>query len=240
MRLDIITLFPEMFAPLFTSIPARAQKKGLVQLNLVDLRPYGSGRHWQTDDIPYGGGNGMVMQPEPVGRALDELLVGSASRRVVYLSPQGQPLKQSKVEELARNVEHLILLCGHYEGIDERIITHYVDEEISLGDFVISGGELGAMVLADAVIRLLPGVIDEQSASQESFSTGILDYPHYTRPANFRGLEVPAVLTSGDHQKIARWRREQALLNTLRKRPDLLVDYPLSPQEREFLAQQKP
>ncbi|MCR4783582.1 MAG: tRNA (guanosine(37)-N1)-methyltransferase TrmD [bacterium] len=237
MRLDIITLFPEMFAPIYTSIPARAQKRGLVEVGLVDLRAYGSGRHFQTDDIPYGGGSGMVMQPEPLGCAIEDAQKHGAPAHVIYLSPQGSPLNQKRVEDLAHNQQHLILICGHYEGIDERILQKYVHEEISLGDFVISGGELAAMVLADAVIRLLPGVIDSDSASNESFTTGILDYPYYTRPLEYKGLQVPEVLVHGDHKKIAEWRRRQALLNTARKRPDLLAKQNLSDAEREFLHQ---
>ncbi|MGM9999625.1 MAG: tRNA (guanosine(37)-N1)-methyltransferase TrmD [Candidatus Bruticola sp.] len=236
MRLDIITLFPEMFAPLYTSIPARAQKRGLVELKLVDLRSYGVGRHLQTDDVPYGGGSGMVMQPEPLGQAIEDIPKQGAAPHIIYLSPQGQRLTQSKVETFTHSYNHLIMICGHYEGIDERILQKYVDEEVSLGDFVISGGELAAMVVADAVIRLIPGVIDDESARNESFSTGILDCPYYTRPLNYRGMKVPEVLTSGDHKKIAQWRRQQALLSTARKRPDLLKNQNLTPEERAFLA----
>ncbi|MGM9991731.1 MAG: tRNA (guanosine(37)-N1)-methyltransferase TrmD [Candidatus Bruticola sp.] len=236
MRLDIITLFPEMFAPLYTSIPARAQKRGLVELKLVDLRAYGVGRHLQTDDVPYGGGSGMVMQPEPLGQAIENIPKQGASPHIIYLSPQGQRLTQKKVETLTYSYSHLIMICGHYEGIDERILQRYVDEEVSLGDFVISGGELAAMVVADAVIRLIPGVIDDESAKNESFSTGILDCPYYTRPLDYRGMRVPEVLTSGDHKKIAQWRRQQALLSTARKRPDLLKNQNLTPEERAFLA----
>ena len=240
MRLDIITLFPEMFAPLYTSIPARAQKRGLVELGLVDLRAYGTGRHFQTDDVPYGGGSGMVMQPEPLGRAIDDIPKSAEGAHIIYLSPQGQRLTQKKVEELTNSHKHIIMICGHYEGIDERILQKYVDEELSLGDFVISGGELASMVVADAIIRLVPGVIDADSAKNESFSTGILDYPYYTRPLNYQGMEVPSVLTSGDHKKIAKWRRQQALLNTARKRPDLLEGHQLSQEEQEFLAHSLP
>ena len=236
MRLDIITLFPEMFAPLYTSIPARAQKRGQVEIGLIDLRSYGSGRHYQTDDVPYGGGCGMVIQPEPLGRAIADAQKHSKSSRVVYLSPQGVPLTQKKVESLASGDGHIIMICGHYEGIDERIIQKYVDEEISLGDFVISGGELAAMVLSDAIIRLIPGVIDAQSAENESFSTGILDCPYYTRPPVYEDMPVPEVLTGGDHKKIDQWRREQALLSTARKRPDLLKGQKLTKDELRFLS----
>lgn len=235
MRVDIITTFPEMFAPLYTSIPARAQKKGLLDLNLVDLRDYGKGRHRQTDDVPYGGGCGMVMQPEPLGAALDSLKEGH-SPYIIYTSPQGTPLKQAKVEELSQR-DHLIIICGHYEGIDERIIDLYVDEEISIGDFVLSGGELAAMVLTDSVIRLIPGVIDSLSAAQESFSSGLLDYPYYTRPPVYKGKSVPQVLLEGDHKKIDTWRHQQALLATARKRPDLLAKEKLTSKELKFLQE---
>ena len=164
MRLDIITLFPEMFAPLYTSIPARAQKRGLVELGLVDLRAYGTGRHFQTDDVPYGGGSGMVMQPEPLGRAIDDIPKSAEGAHIIYLSPQGQRLTQKKVEELTNSHKHIIMICGHYEGIDERILQKYVDEEISLGDFVISGGELASMVVADAIT----GIISIALAAHES------------------------------------------------------------------------
>lgn len=239
MRIDILTLFPEMFAPLYASIPARAQTKHIIELSLHDLRDYGHGRHRQVDDVPFGGGPGMVLQPEPLAKAIRSISqLHTQPPRVVYLSPQGTPLNQKVVERLAAQ-SRLLLVCGHYEGLDERIITTMVDEEISIGDYVLSGGELAAMVLADAVIRLQDGAIDAQSAAEESFTTGLLDHPHYSRPAVFEGMAVPEALLSGDHQRIAKWRYHQALLNTQRKRPDLIAQRQLSPEEQRVLKSGK-
>ncbi len=222
MRIDILTLFPEIFAPLFASIPSRAQSSGKVSINLHNLREYGKGRHRQVDDIPFGGGPGMVLQPEPLAKAIKAISGESADKPyVIFMSPQGKPLSQKLVEELAQR-PRLLLLCGHYEGIDERIIEKYVDQEVSIGDYVLSGGELPAMVLTDAVIRLQDGVISADSAAEESFSTGLLDHPHYSRPAVFEGMSVPDVLLQGNHKLIEKWRHEQALANTKKKRPDLL------------------
>lgn len=222
MRIDILTLFPEIFAPLFASIPSRAQSSGKVCLNLHNLREYGKGRHRQVDDIPFGGGPGMVLQPEPLAKAI-KAITGESTEKpyVIFMSPQGTPLSQKLVEELSKK-PRLLLICGHYEGIDERIIEKYVDQEVSIGDYVLSGGELPAMVLTDAVIRLQDGVISADSAAEESFSTGLLDHPHYSRPAVFEGIAVPDVLLQGNHKLIEKWRREQALANTKKKRPDLL------------------
>lgn len=236
MRLDILTLFPEIFAPLFASIPARAQASGRVKVELHNLRDWGRGRHRQVDDVPFGGGPGMVIQPEPLAAAIRAVnALDPTPARVVYLTPQGTPLSQALVEEMATR-PRLLLLCGHYEGIDERIRETLVEQEVSIGDYVLSGGELPAMVLADALIRLVPGVIDSESAARESFSTGILDHPHYSRPAVFEGRAVPEVLLSGHHGRIEAWRREQALLNTARRRPDLLERLELSSAERQILA----
>ncbi len=222
MRIDILTLFPEIFAPLFASIPSRAQSSGKVSINLHNLREYGKGRHRQVDDIPFGGGPGMVLQPEPLAKAIKAISEESANKPyVIFMSPQGTPLSQKLVEELAQK-PRLLLICGHYEGIDERIIEKYVDQEVSIGDYVLSGGELPAMVLTDAVTRLQDGVISADSAAEESFSTGLLDHPHYSRPAVFEGMAVPDVLLQGNHKLIEKWRREQALANTKKKRPDLL------------------
>ncbi len=223
MRIDILTLFPEMFAPLYSSIPARAQASGQVVLELHNLRDYAPAPHHQVDDIPFGGGPGMVLKPEPLAQAIRsiEAQQPQVKAKVIFMSPQGRPLNQGMVEELARE-PRLLLVCGHYEGIDERIIESMIDMEVSIGDYVLSGGELPAMVLSDAVIRLLDGVIDSESAAQESFTTGLLDHPQYTRPAIFEGRPVPEVLQSGNHKLIEAWRREQALANTKRKRPDLL------------------
>jgi len=221
MRIDILTLFPEIFAPLFASIPGRAQARGLVQVELHQLRRWGKGRHRQIDDTPYGGGPGMVMACPPLFAALKELQADERAH-VIYLSPQGRRLDQARVNELTAK-PRLMLLCGHYEGIDERVLEALVDEEISVGDFVVSGGELPAMLLADAVIRALPGAIDEGSLTQDSFYHGLLDHPHYTRPPEFEGYRVPEVLLSGDHARIAAWRKAAALERTRERRPDLLL-----------------
>jgi len=220
MRIDILTLFPEVFLPLFTSIPGRAQKAGAAEVVLHDLRKWGLGKHKQVDDNPYGGGPGMVMSCPPLFAAFEELQSGEDRGHVIYLTPQGRPLDQARVLQLASE-PRLILLCGHYEGIDERVIEHWVDEEVCIGDFVVSGGELPAMMLADAVLRVLPGVLSEGSAEQDSFYDGLLDCPHYTRPAEFGGRLVPEVLTSGNHARIEAWRKEEALRRTQQRRPDL-------------------
>jgi tRNA (guanine37-N1)-methyltransferase len=236
MRLDILTLFPEVFAPLFASIPARAQTSGRVKVELHNLRDWGRGRHRQVDDVPFGGGPGMVIQAEPLAAAIRAVqALDLKPARVVYLTPQGTPLSQAMVEEMATR-PRLLLLCGHYEGIDERIRETLVEQEVSIGDYVLSGGELPAMVLADALIRLVPGVIDSESVACESFSTGILDHPHYSRPAVFEGRSVPEVLLSGHHGRIEEWRREQALLNTARRRPDLLARVELNAAERRLVG----
>ena len=213
-----------MFAPLYSSIPARAQASGRVRLELHNLRDYASPPHRQTDDTPFGGGPGMVLKPEPLAAAINAIKAQEAGMlpRVIYMSPQGQPLTQRLAEQLSR-LPRLLLVCGHYEGIDERIIKKYIEMEISIGDYVLSNGELGAMVLSDAVIRLIDGVIAQDSAAQDSFSTGLLDHPHYTKPALFEGMAVPEVLLSGNHRRIEAWRRQQALASTERKRPDLLA-----------------
>ncbi|MBI3925811.1 MAG: tRNA (guanosine(37)-N1)-methyltransferase TrmD [Armatimonadetes bacterium] len=241
MRIDIITLFPEVFSPLFSSIPGRAQKAGKVQVVLHNLRRWGTGKHRQVDDLPFGGGPGMVLAPGPLFRAVQEVREQAQEPGVVvYLTPQGESLRQALVEELARE-PRLILLCGHYEGIDERVREAKVDREISVGDFVLSGGEIPAMALADAVIRLIPGVIREESAREESFSSGLLDHPHYTRPASFEGMPVPEVLLSGNHADIVRWRRRMAVERTARRRPELLAGADLTePEKIEFLPGVEP
>lgn len=237
MRIDILTLFPELFSPLFGSIPAKAQKEGRVEIELHDLRDWGRGRHRQVDDVPFGGGPGMVLQPGPLAAALAAIAESDPRPCTrIYLSPQGRPLDQALAEELSR-MPRLVLVCGHYEGIDERIRQSRIDMEVSLGDFVLSGGELPAMVLADAVIRLIPGVLDAESVRRESFTLPLLDHPHYTRPADFEGATVPEVLQSGHHARIERWRHEQALLRTASRRPDLLRGRPLPVEDRERLAQ---
>lgn len=222
LRLDILTLFPETFAPLFASIPARAQQAGLVAVHLHNLRQWGVGRHRQVDDTPYGGGPGMVLLAEPLFRATEAIAAEAPERpRVLLMSPQGPRLDQAAVFRLARE-SRLLLVCGHYEGLDERYREALVDEEVSIGDYVLSGGELAAMVLSDALIRVQPGAIDAESVRQDSFAEGLLDHPHYSRPATFRGMAVPPVLLSGNHAAIEKWRREQALARTAERRPDLL------------------
>ncbi|MGE5551869.1 MAG: tRNA (guanosine(37)-N1)-methyltransferase TrmD [Bacteroidota bacterium] len=240
MRIDILTLFPEMFnGPFSSSIVARAQQKGLAEIHLHDFRAHGLGRHRAVDDTPYGGGGGMLLRPEPIFAAVEELCPpGEPKPLVVLLTPQGETLTQETVRQLGER-EHLILICGHYEGFDERIRTGLADREVSIGDYVLTGGELPAMVLVDAIVRTLPGVLGaEDGAENDSFARGILDYPQYTRPVEFRGERVPEILQSGDHARIAAWRREQALLRTARRRPDLLAGAGLSSEERMLLRAQ--
>ncbi|MFT5121748.1 MAG: tRNA (guanine37-N1)-methyltransferase [Kiritimatiellia bacterium] len=221
LRIDILTLFPEMLEGILgASMMARASKLNAVCFNLVDPRAFATDVHHSADDRPYGGGPGMVMKPEPLAAAIES--VKTEHSRVIYLSPQGTPFTQGIAERLTGE-SHLILICGHYEGIDERIVDLYVDEEISIGDYVLTNGVLPAAVVADAVVRLLPGVVGGEGGTEaESFSTGMLDFPHYTRPEEFKGIKVPQILLSGDHAKIAAWRKEQARARTLERRPDLL------------------
>jgi tRNA (guanine37-N1)-methyltransferase len=227
LRIDVITIFPELFGTfLEASILGHARREARIAVAVHDLRKWTSDRHRTVDDVPYGGGPGMVMKPEPLVEAI-EAIAGERSTgskgRVILLSPQGEPLDQKKVAELARE-EHLVLVCGRYEGVDQRVIDLAVDEEISIGDFVLSGGEIPAMVVVEAVTRLVPGVLgNPRSAETESFQDGRLEGPQYTRPAEYRGHAVPEVLRSGDHGEIERWRREQALERTKRRRPDLLT-----------------
>ena len=221
MKFDVLTLFPEMFEPLNSSIIGRAREKNLIEINLINIRDFSKDKHKKVDDTPYGGGAGMVMMPDVVYDAYKS--VGDENAKVIYMSPQGQKLNQKKVEELAKQ-EHLIILCGHYEGIDQRVIDKIVDEEISIGDYVLTGGELPAMVLIDAVSRYNSGVIAEESREEESFANGLLEYPQYTRPEVFEGEKVPEVLLSGHHANIEKWRKEKALEITKLKRPDLLFE----------------
>ncbi len=239
MRIDVMTLFPAMFDGVFTSsILGKAREKDLVELNTVNFRDYANNKHNTVDDYPYGGGGGMVLKPEPLFAAVEDVTSGLESKpRVILMCPQGEPFSQKKAEELAAE-RHLIFICGHYEGYDERIREHLVTDELSIGDYVLTGGELPAMVVIDSVVRLLPGVLgNETSAVTDSFSTGLLEYPHYTRPANFRGWEVPEVLISGHHGNIEEWRRKQSLERTWRKRPDLLEGVELTPKERRWLEE---
>lgn len=240
MRIDIVSLFPEMFdGPLGHSILKRAQEAELLHINVVNPRDFTFDKHHTVDDTPFGGGSGMVMKPEPFFRAVDSITQSSgiANRRIVLMCPGGQRLDQAKVKELA-NYEQLILLCGHYEGVDERVRLHLVDETISIGDYVLTGGELPAMIVADSVARMLPGVLgSSNSAPQDSFYNGLLEYPQYTRPRDFNGMEAPEVILSGDHAKINRWRHKQSLKNTIERRPDLLKNKELSPEDAKLLAE---
>ncbi len=219
LEIEILTLFPAMFeGPLAQSIPGRIQEQGLATITIHDLREWGLGRHRSIDDAPYGGGAGMILRPEPVAAALDVLRRPEST--VILLDPGGEVFRQARAGALAGE-SHLVFICPRYEGIDERIRS-LVDLEISIGDYVLTGGELPALVVIDAVIRLLPGAIEAASTAEESFADGLLEYPQYTRPAVFRGMDVPAILTSGDHGAVARWRDEQAMTRTRRSRPDLL------------------
>lgn len=220
MRLDILTLFPDMFSPLKESIIKRATDKNAVQLNIIQIRDFSKDAHKKTDDVPYGGGAGMVMTPQPLYDAIESVKTNDS--KIIYLSPRGKVFKQEMAKDIANNSKHLILVCGHYEGIDQRVIDLFNIEELSIGDYVLTGGEIPAMVVADSVIRLLDGVITNASLEEESFSNGLLEYPQYTRPQNFKGIEVPEVLLSGHHANIAKWRKEKSLEITSKNRPDLL------------------
>ncbi len=236
MEFEVFTLLPEVFPPyLGTSILQRARQRGLVEVRVHNIRDWATGKHRVTDDEPYGGGGGMVMKPEPIFAAVESVLGASPTCPVILLTPQGRLLTQKVVAELARQ-PRLALLCGRYEGVDERVRQYLATDEISIGDYVLTGGELPALVLIDAIVRLLPGALgDEDGAQDDSHASGLLEHPHYTRPSEFRGWRVPEVLRSGDHARIARWRREQSLLRTLQRRPDMLKNAPLSAADREFL-----
>lgn len=237
MQFDILTLFPELFFPLLKEgILGRAVKGGLVDVRLTDIRAFAEGPHRVIDDRPYGGGNGMVMKPDSIYRALESIERIDEGSLVILLTPQGQIFEQSMAWELSRR-DQLILICGRYEGVDERIRSSYVNMELSIGDYILSGGELGAMVVMDAVSRLVPGVLGgERSSLEDSFEDGLLEYPHYTRPRVFRGQEVPSVLLSGDHEKIRIWRRTESLRRTLERRPDLLKRARLKEEDKAILA----
>lgn len=251
MRFDILTLFPGMFTgPLTESIIKRAVQAGLISIGIHDIRAYTSDKHHTADDAPYGGGAGMVMKAEPLAAAIrdvtrderrvtrDEIaspVTPSPRHLVILMTPAGELFSQRTAMELA-GYEQIVLVCGHYEGVDERVCEALIDREISIGDYVLTGGELAAMVLVDAVARLVPGVIDVESIGEESHSAGMIEYPHYTRPASWEGREVPAVLRAGHHGEVARWRREQQLRRTLARRPDLLARADLTETDRAFLA----
>ena len=219
MKFSVLTLFPDMFSPLKQSIIGNAIEDKKIELNLINIRDFSKDKHKKVDDTPYGGGAGMVMKADVVYDAYEHIKDEKA--KVIFLSPQGKTLNQNKVKELATE-EHIILLCGHYEGIDQRVIDEIVDEEISIGDYVLTGGELPAMVLIDSVSRYVEGVLSKDSIKEESFTNNLLEYPQYTRPEIFHGIKVPEVLLSGHHENIKKWREEQSLKNTLQKRPNLL------------------
>ena len=221
MRIDILTLFPEMFEPLKSSILGRALENDLFELNLIDIREFSLDKHKKVDDYVFGGGDGMLMTPQPLFDAI--MSVKTDNSYVVYMSPKGTMLNQKKVRDIAQNIDHLIIVCGHYEGIDERVIELCIDEQISIGDYVLTGGELPAMVLVDSVLRYIPNVLhNDTSVVDESFSDNLLEHPQYTRPREFMGLTVPEVLLNGNHKEIEKWKSEQKILETKKYRPDLL------------------
>ncbi len=221
MKIDILTLFPEMFSPLKESIIKRATEDGKIEINLTNIRDYANPPHFRCDDMPFGGGAGMVMMCEPLFKAIEA--VKQENSKIFYMSPRGRVFKQEMAREMSK-LEHIVLLCGHYEGIDQRVIDYFNIEELSIGDYVLTGGELPAMVVADSIIRLIPGVIREESTMEESFSENLLEYNQYTRPAEFRGMTVPEVLLSGHHKNIEDWRKKESLEITKKNRPDLLED----------------
>ena len=235
MRFTIITLFPDFFSsPLKTSILGKAIKNQKIKVDVINIRDFAAGKHKVSDDAPYGGGKGMVMKPEPIIKAIKSIREDNSAAWVTLLSPQGRLFNQILAGELSQK-RHLVLICGHYEGVDQRV-RYFIDDEISLGDFVLTGGEPAALCIIDAVARLLPGVIGKpQSLEEESFSEGLLEYPQYTRPAEYAGYKVPEILLSGHHKNIAQWRRQQAILHTLLLRPDLLSSTSLTEEDKEFL-----
>lgn len=244
MQVDVLTLFPEMFSGVLgESMLQRAETKHAVRYRVVNFRDYADNKHHKVDDYPYGGGAGMVLMPQPIFDAVHDLTdtnqLRTKATRVILLCPQGERYTQKKAEELAKE-EHLIFICGHYEGYDERIRTHLVTDEVSIGDYVLTGGELAAMVVIDSVVRLLPKVLgNEESPQQDSFSTGLLEYPHFTRPADFRGMKVPETLLSGNHRRIEEWRTKESLRRTLLRRPDLLDHIQLSEEQQKWLDELK-
>ena len=240
MKIELLTIFPEMFDSfLNASIIGRAREAGLLDIHATDIRPYSQNKHKNTDDYPFGGGAGMLMLAQPIVDAMKAVTRPPFQGKRIYMSPRGMPLTQALAQQLSQE-EQLVILCGHYEGVDQRVLDKYIDMEISVGDYVLTGGETAAMVLIDCVSRLVPGVLGSaESAGDESFSNdGLLEYPQYTRPRVFEDMEVPEVLLNGDHKKISQWRREQALLATARMRPDLLAAASITPAERRWLSEQ--
>ena len=240
MKIELLTIFPEMFDSfLNASIIGRAREAGLLDIHATDIRPYSQNKHKNTDDYPFGGGAGMLMLAQPIADAMKDAARPPFQGKRIYMSPRGIPLTQALAQQLSQE-EQLVILCGHYEGVDQRVLDKYIDMEISVGDYVLTGGETAAMVLIDCVSRLVPGVLGSaESAGDESFSNdGLLEYPQYTRPRVFEDMEVPEVLLNGDHKKISQWRREQALLATARMRPDLLAAASITPAERRWLSEQ--
>ena len=240
MKIELLTIFPEMFESfLSASIIGRAREAGLLDIHATDIRPYSQNKHKNTDDYPFGGGAGMLMLAQPIVDAMKAVTRPPFQGKRIYMSPRGVPLTQALAQQLSQE-EQLVILCGHYEGVDQRVLDKYIDMEISVGDYVLTGGETAAMVLIDCVSRLVPGVLGSaESAGDESFSNdGLLEYPQYTRPRVFEDMEVPEVLLNGDHKKISQWRREQALLATARMRPDLLAAASITPAERRWLSEQ--
>lgn len=232
MKFDILTLFPEMFEALKQSIIGRANKKNIIEINLINIRDFSKDKHKKVDDTPYGGGAGMVMKPDVVYAAFKSIERKDA--KVLFVSPQGKTLNQQKVVELSKN-NHIIILCGHYEGIDQRVLDEIKCEEISIGDYVLTGGEIPAMTIVDSVSRYIEGVLTKDSINEETFSNGLLEYPQYTRPEEFMGRKVPEVLISGHHENIKKWRREVSIKNTYLKRPELLNNASLTTEERRYL-----
>lgn len=242
MKFDILTLFPEMFeAVLDSSIIGRAKEKGLIELNYIQIRDFAFNKHRQVDDYPYGGGAGMVMQAEPIYQAYLSITENLDYKpHTIYMSPQGKTFRQSKAKQLAKKYEHIIILCGHYEGVDKRVLDEIVDEEISIGDFVLTGGEIAAMAVVDAAARMIPGVLkSEESFSEESHFSGLLEYPQYTRPEVWHGKAVPEILLSGHHKNIAEWKRKKAIETTFKKRRGMLSKAKLTEQEREYAEELK-
>ena len=239
MKIDYLTLFPEMFEGVLNhSILKRAQDKGIINVNTINFRDYSVNKHNQVDDYPFGGGQGMVLKPEPVFNAMEDINRNEHTR-VILMCPQGRPFTQEIAQELSW-AKHIVFICGHYEGYDERIRKHLVTDEISMGDYVLTGGELPAMTMTDAIVRLIPGVLGNQASHQDdSFSDGLLEFPQYTRPREYNGMKVPDVLLSGNHAHIDQWRHEQKLIRTLNKRPDLLEQYDLSDKDKKIIQTYK-